>query len=137
MGTIIFLIVFPLLAALILLFVKSDKLRGPTVIFSAALIAVGAVVLTAQNFGKEPALLFSGGGFASEATTRAMMGIEAALALLIVFLGIKHKKYLASVLAIVQCPLLIWFELTKGHEIEVEKNLYVDNFSMIMVLIIG
>ncbi|MDR2156726.1 MAG: NADH-quinone oxidoreductase subunit L, partial [Clostridiales Family XIII bacterium] len=51
--------------------------------------------------------------------------------------GIRHKKYLASILAFVQCPLLIWFELTAGHEIEVETNLYIDNFSMIMTLIIG
>jgi ech hydrogenase subunit A len=129
--------VFPLLAALILLFVKSDKLRGPLVIIFAILIGIGAIVLAVQNFGKGQILLFSGGGLASEVTSYVMMGIEAVLALLIVCLGIKHKKYLASILALVQCPLLIWFELTKGHTIEIEKNIAIDNFSMIMVLIIG
>ena len=31
----------------------------------------------------------------------------------------------------------MWFELTKGHSIEVQNNMYVDRLSMIMILIIG
>ncbi|MDR1028165.1 MAG: NADH-quinone oxidoreductase subunit L, partial [Clostridiales Family XIII bacterium] len=137
MSIIVFLIVFPLIAALILLFVKSDKLRGPLVIISSILIGAGSIALVVQNFGGEPTALFSGGGLASEVTGYVMMGVEAALALLIICLGIKHKKYLASILAVIQCPLLIWFELTTGHDIKIEENLYIDNFAMIMTLIIG
>ena len=66
-----------------------------------------------------------------------MMGIEVLLALYIVIVGIKHKKYLASLFAILQTPLMIVFEFTKGHGVEVEYNMYVDRLSIIMILIIG
>lgn len=42
-----------------------------------------------------------------------MLAIEVILALVVIFLGIKHKKYLASVLAAIQAPFTVWFELTK------------------------
>ena len=32
---------------------------------------------------------------------------------------------------------MVWFELTTGHSIEVEHNAYVDELSLIMILIIG
>jgi ech hydrogenase subunit A len=73
----------------------------------------------------------------SEITGYVMMGIEAALAVVLFVLGIKYKKALACILVAVQCPLLIWFELTKGHDIEVKNNINIDHFSLIMVLIIG
>lgn len=66
-----------------------------------------------------------------------MMGIEVVLAVYIIYMGIKHKKYLASLFAVIQTPLLIWFELTEGHHIAVQNNMYVDRLSVIMILIIG
>lgn len=133
MGTIIFLILFPLVVAVALLILKTDKPRDIIVIGGAAIIAVASVILVIQNF--------SNGGqyfdFHSEMIGYIMMAIEICLALLIFYLGIKYKKYLACVLAAIQTPLLVWFELTKGHEIEVESNIYVDRLSLIMVLIIG
>ena len=72
-----------------------------------------------------------------EAINYIMMGIEVLLALYIVIVGIKHKKYLASLFAILQTPLMIVFEFTKGHGVEVEYNMYVDRLSIIMILIIG
>ncbi|MDR0886619.1 MAG: NADH-quinone oxidoreductase subunit L [Clostridiales Family XIII bacterium] len=159
MGTISFLILFPLIIALILLFVKSDKTRKPIVIIGAAVIAIFSIILVAENFSKGSLFFFphegttellslgfgdsklslikGDAGLASEILSYAMIAIEAVLCLLIVVLGIKYKKYLASILAIIQTPLLIYFEVTKGHEISIENNFYIDKFSMIMVLIIG
>lgn len=136
MSIIIFLVTFPLVVALLLLLIRSDALRGPLVMLASFLIAAGSIAFAVLNLGDQTKTLMEG-GHASEIIGYAMMGIEALLALLIVFLGIKHKKYLASILALVQCPLLIWFELTKGHGIEVEFNIAIDNFSVVMVLIIG
>ena len=133
MGTIIFLILFPLVVAVALLILKTDKPRDIIVIGGAAIIAVASVILVIQNF--------SNGGqyfaFHSEIIGYIMMGIEICLAILIFYLGIKHKKYLACILAAIQTPLLVWFELTIGHKIEVASNIYVDRLSLIMVLIIG
>jgi ech hydrogenase subunit A len=130
------LILFPFLISLILLVAKTDALRGPVVYIGAAVTAAAAIFFAAISFGKEPAALVAGGRI-SEIISYAMMGIEALLALLIIWLGIKYKKYLASILALLQCPLLLWFELKHGHDVEVSHNLVVDNFSVIMVLIIG
>ncbi|MDR2609989.1 MAG: NADH-quinone oxidoreductase subunit L [Clostridiales Family XIII bacterium] len=134
--TILILILFPFLISLILLVAKTDALRGPVVYIGAAVTAAAAIFFAAISFGKEPAALVAGGRI-SEIISYAMMGIEALLALLIIWLGIKYKKYLASILALLQCPLLLWFELKHGHDVEVSHNLVVDNFSVIMVLIIG
>jgi ech hydrogenase subunit A len=133
MGTIIFLILFPLVVAVALLILKTDKPRDIIVKGGAAVIAVASVILVIQNF--------STGGqyfeFPSEIIGYIMMGIEICLAILIFYLGIKYKKYLACVLAAIQTPLLVWFEVTVGHKIEVANNIYVDRLSLIMVLIIG
>ena len=133
MSTIFFLILFPLVVALALLVLKTDAARDIIVKISAIVIAVASVYLAITYFG-------SGGtyfDFENESINYIMMGIEVCLAILIFYLGIKHKKYLASVLAAVQAPLMVWFELGTGHHIHVANNLYIDRLSIIMVLIIG
>ncbi|MGM9568370.1 MAG: NADH-quinone oxidoreductase subunit L [Clostridia bacterium] len=134
LGTLAFLILFPTVIALILLAVKSDAARGAIVKLSAALLAVGSIVLAVLYF-------VNGGGvtlaFEGEWVSYAMMVIEVFLMLVIIFLGIKYRHYWACVLAVIQTPLVLWFELTSGHGIEIGYNLYVDGLSVIMALIIG
>jgi len=133
MGTIIFLIVFPLIAAVALLILKNDGPRDIVVMVSAALIAAASIILVVQNFGDGDRYFDVDG----EVIGYLMMAIEIALAIVIIWLGIKYKKILAVVLAAIQTPLMVWFELSTGHGIAVVNNLYVDRLSMIMVLIIG
>lgn len=133
MGTIFFLILFPFVAALALLVLKTDAARDIIVKVASIVIAAASIYLTVQYFG-------SGGKyfeFESETISYLMMGIEVCLAILIFYLGIKHKKYLASVLAAIQTPIMVWFELSIGHNIHVANNLYVDRLSILMILIIG
>ena len=133
MGTIFFLILFPLVVAFVLLVVKADAARDVIVKFAAIVIAAGSIYLAVQYF-KTGSQYFD---FSNETVNYVMMVIEACLAVYIIITGIRHKKYLASLFAIIQTPLLIWFELTKGHHIEVVNNMYIDRLSTIMVLIIG
>ncbi len=133
MGTILFLIFFPMVIAFILLVVKADKGRDVIVIGSAAIIAIMSIVVAIQYAG--------GGGeffsFNGEIVNYIMMIVEAGLCIYIVITAWKHKKWLAALFAIIQTPLIIWFEFTKGHGIEVESNMYIDRLSIVMVLIIG
>ena len=133
MGTILFLIFFPMIIALILLVAKADKLRDVIVKIAALAMAAVSIVVAVQYFKS------GGDTFAVhvEAINYIMMVIEALLALYIIIVGIKHKKYLASLFAVIQTPLLIWFELNYGHHIEIGYNMYVDRLSVIMILIIG
>lgn len=133
MSTIFFLISFPFIIALALLVLKTDALRDIIVKAAALIIAAGSIYLAYQYFGTGSEYF----EFEYEPINLAMMVIEICLAIIIIFLGIKYKKYLASVLAVIQTPLLVWFERTTGHSIEVANNLYVDRLSIIMVLIIG
>lgn len=133
MGTILFLIFFPIIIALILLVSKADKVRDVIVKIAALAIAAVSIVVAVQYFKS------GGENFAVniEAVNYVMMVIEALLAIYIICTGIKHRKYLASIFALIQTPLLIWFELTNGHHIAVQHNMYVDRLSVIMILIIG
>ena len=133
MGTILFLIFFPMIIAFILLAAKNDKARDMIVYVATAVIAAGSIVAAFQ-FIRSSGEFFT---FDGEIIGYVMMAVEAGLAIYIIITGIKHKKYLASLLAIVQTPLMIWFEMKHGHGIEVQYNMYVDKLSVIMILIIG
>lgn len=133
MGTIFFLIVFPLVVAVALLVLKTDAIRDMLVRLAAIVIGAASIYLAVQYYGTGGEMF----DFHSETLNYLMMGIEACLAVVIIVLGIKYKKYLASVLAAIQTPIMIWFELTTGHHVHVVNNLYIDRLSIIMVLIIG
>lgn len=133
MSIITFLILFPFIVALALLVLKTDAVRDVLVKASAIVIGAASIYLAFKYLG-------SGGQyfeFANETISYVMMAIEICLAVVIFVLGIKYKKYLASVLAAIQTPIMVWFELSTGHHIHVVNNLYVDRLSVIMVLIIG
>ena len=132
MGTILFLIFFPMVIAFILLVAKADKVRDIIVVASAIIMAAMSIYVAIQHFGGGEFFSFDG-----EIVNYLMMIVEAGLCIYIVITGIKHKKWLAVLFAVIQTPLIIWFELTKGHGIEVEHNMYVDRLSVIMILIIG
>ena len=149
MGIISLLILIPIIIAVLLLTVKSDKLRDPIVIAGGIIIAALSILFALSHFGGVVFMPWRQGesvdffglaaeaGHLAEGVNTVMLVIEMALAVLIIGLGLKYRKILAIVLTAVQAPLLIWFELTKGHEIPVESYISVDNFSLIMVLIIG
>ena len=149
MGIISLLILIPLIAAVALLAVKSNKARDPIVIGAGVFIAAFSIYFAVERFGGgvfTPWLsgsnvdffgLMADSGRLAEGMTYTMLGIEVALGILIIALSIKYRKVLPIILTLIQTPLILWFELTKGHEIEVASYINVDNFSLIMVLIIG
>jgi ech hydrogenase subunit A len=136
LGIIFFLILFPFVAALALLFLKADGPRGIVVIAASIVIAAASVYLAVVNFAAGSAR-FAVDESLSEIIGYAMMAIEVVLAVVIFVLGVKYKKYLASLLAAVQAPVMVWFEFSTGEHIEVANALYVDRLSIIMALIIG
>ena len=154
MSIVVLLIVLPLVIACVLLAVKSDKVRAPIVIGAGVAIGALSVALAIGSHGgviqelwKSPGTL-GWGGIQVQAENAAtnmsmiMTVIGAVISLVIIILGIKYKKILAVVLAAVQETALLWFELSKGYAIEAADTapkhyLYLDNFSLIMIVIIG
>lgn len=128
-----FLIVFPLVAALLLLAVRHDRARDAIVCASAAIIAVASVALAATNIGS-PVVLFE---FSSGVVDALCTVIGVVIVAVILAFSFKYKNIGAAVLALVQLALSLAFELGFAHGIHVDMGLYFDSLSLLMALIIG
>jgi ech hydrogenase subunit A len=131
--TLLFLILFPILVACLLLFVKRTTSRYAVVALSALAIG-GASVYLLVRYASGGAVYFAA---SSEATDIVMVAIEMALALFIIAMGVKFRNYLAIALAVVQAALVVYLETTFTGSLHAANNLFVDQFSIIMALIIG
>jgi ech hydrogenase subunit A len=131
--TLLFLILFPILVACLLLFVKRTTSRYAVVALSALAIG-GASVYLLVRYASGGAVYFAA---SSEATDIVMVAIEMALALFIIAMGVKFRNYLAIALAVVQAALVVYLETTFAGSLHAANNLFVDQFSIIMALIIG
>ncbi len=132
MNDIISLIILPFAVACILLAVKSDRIRGIVAVIGAAATMIMSVAI-AWTYTGDPRTF----GLCDERIDLSMFAIETILSLAVIYLGLKYKKYSASVLGAVQLVLSICFEFLYKGDIEVEDGLYIDDLSVIMVLIIG
>ncbi len=130
----IFLILFPLIAAFFLFLAKKDMERAWIVKLSVLAIAIVSVYLLISTYNKG-ALLVS--VIPAEPTGILMFILEMLIAVFILYLGIVHKKWLVVALILVQSAAMLYFELVYAHAIHVQSNLFIDEFSNIMALIIG
>ena len=114
--------------------VKSDGARG-------AIVKVSALLIAFRLHCSGSVVLYVGGqqfAFEGETISYIMMAIEILSCTRHYCFKREIQKYAAGLfLAIIQTPIMVWFELTHGHEIVVGYNLYVDGLSIIMALIIG
>ncbi|HQP71138.1 MAG TPA: proton-conducting transporter membrane subunit [Methanoculleus sp.] len=133
MQTLLFLILFPIIAACLLLFVKRTALRYVVVVISALAIG-GATIYLLLRYISAGAVYFA---VPSGTVDPLMVIIEMGLALFIIYMGVKFKNYLAIALAAVQAALVVYLETTYSGSLHVVNNLFVDQFSIIMALIIG
>ena len=132
MNDILFMMAVPFIAALILLVVKNDKARGYIAEIAAAIIILSSIWVAYSYLGEPQTFELH-----SEIIDMLMFVAEVILGLVIIYLGVKHKKYAASVLGLVQLCMSLYFEFALKEGIEVERSLYIDDLSIIMVLIIG
>ncbi len=130
----IFLILFPLIAAFFLFLAKKDIERAWIVKLSALAIGIASVYLLISTYNRG-ALLMS--AIPAEPTGIVMFILEMLIAVFILYLGIVYKKWLVVALILVQSAVMLYFELVYAHAIHVQSNLFVDEFSIIMALIIG
>ena len=133
MQLIAFLILFPLIVAAILLLVKGDGLRNALVGVSAAVIAVGSIVLAVQYLGAP----WVGFECSSQAIDLVAGAVGVAISAVVIGFGVKYKNYLAVVLAVIQLAGDLIFEFAFAHGAHVETGLYIDSLSIVMALIIG
>lgn len=128
-----FLIMFPLIVALVLLLVRNNQARNVIVCASAVVIAAASIALVVANIATT-GVYFE---FSSKAIDTVCTVVGVVIAAVILAFGIKYKNLWASVLAVVQVVLSLVLELLFAHGIAVEYALYFDSLSLLMTLIIG
>ena len=116
-----------------MLAVRREIDRSWIVRISAVVIGAVLIYLLVAAFDKG-SLYYQ---FDFEWVSQLMFGIEMALALVILYLGIKYRKSFTVLLIVVQAGLLIFFETGPAHNFVPVNNLFVDQFSIIMAMIIG
>lgn len=133
MGILPFLIGWPVLVAVLIPFLKSEKARS-----AAAYAGAGGLMALAAGFllawlsgGSETVLLYESAGFAGH----AMLAGEVFLMALIVVLSVKYKKYPVILLSVAQTALSFWTEL--AHPAPEAPHMRVDSLSMLMCVIVA
>ena len=130
-----FLIVAPLAAALCMLVLRRDEQRDPAAIGFAVAIGAGAIA-TAACYLNHP-VQFAISPDATYLATVLAVAIDLVLCAVIMWFAVRYRNRVAMALGLVQTFGSAYFgslTLGAGHE---EAYLYLDNLSVIMVLIVG
>jgi ech hydrogenase subunit A len=105
------------------------------VIVQVSAVVIGIVSLLVLLFGYDKGtLIFS---VDSEPFSQIMFFIELVLAAYILYLGIRHRKSLTVFLILLQACLLLYFELGFSGNLHIRNSIFLDQFSIIMALIVG
>ena len=135
MGTLIFLVIFPLVIA-VLAAVLPDaiyNLRRIIGVIAALVMSIIPIYLLVTYLDAGPAYF----KLENPLIDICMLVVELFIAGLVVYISIRAKRYLPVLLVTVQSAIMFSFELTSGRGIQIEHSLFVDKFSIIMALIIG
>nr|WP_245323388.1 proton-conducting transporter membrane subunit [Methanomicrobium sp. W14] len=116
-----------------MLLLPNGKVRDTVVKIAALITAAGSVYLFVESFGKGITYVSIG----SSLLGSVMIVAELALSLFIIGISIKFKHYLIAVLAVVQAAILTYSEHFTPFDAALSHEFFVDEFSVIMALIIG
>ncbi|MGN0521432.1 MAG: NADH-quinone oxidoreductase subunit L, partial [Eubacterium sp.] len=134
-NLIIILIGLPFLSALLLSISKNNTIRQIITYVSSAAVIGLAITFAVKYFISDESQLFF---FAhTEIFDYGMIGVEAFLTILVTVLSFKYKKYYAALLAIAQTALTFWYELSGVAPHQEINKIYIDQLTVIMVLIIA
>lgn len=133
MSLIIFLIIFPLVIAFLMLLFKNNSLRSFLVTSAVAVLCFASILLLVKNYHKG-AVYFS---LESPIIDKVIFGFEIIVGLYILYQSLRFKKPLITLLILAQLGIMSFLEFVYAHKVTAEHNLFVDRFSIIMALIIG
>jgi ech hydrogenase subunit A len=134
MKTLLFLLLFPLLPALLSAIIGHQKIRGWVVRVSASVIALGSLYLAYLFIGKDLTLFRLESPMVETLTFAAEMLV--ALFLLYKCKDCTKREWWIPVLIIAQAGITVFCEFVLKMP-RVKHALYIDSFSVIMALIIG
>lgn len=138
-----FMIGFPFLSALALAVFKNDSIRKAITYLSSAAIIINAVTFAAKYFTNLNNEIVTNANTIRlpekimEFSEIGIIAVECFLVVLITVLSIKYKKYYAAALSVAQTALIFWYEFSGAAPYASKDYLYVDQLTVIMVLIIA
>ncbi len=127
------LVLLPLLAALVLLVVRNRTVRAAVVIAASALLAAGAVSLVFTHFPLAEAPFHR----APAVLDIVIIALEVGLAALLFVIGLRRRRPLVAVLAVLQAGMPLVTGLAFDSGALVEHFFAADKLSVIMALIVG
>jgi ech hydrogenase subunit A len=133
MTVLLFLIGFPLAAAVLLISLKNPVARSVAAIVSSAVIAAGALSLVFTHLP----LTSVGFSLPLRHFNTLLLALEITLSGFLLALCVRHRHYLAALLVTLQAAVTLLSELLYGGAVVCEHHLGVDKFSVIMALIVG
>ena len=134
MQTLLFLILFPLAIAFLgLVLPRGLGIKKVIGVIANAVLCAVPIYLLITSLDKGPAYF----RLESRLIDLGMLLVEAAIAVFLVYISLKAKRYLPVLLVIAQSAIMLTLEVTAGHGMRIEHSLFVDMFSIIMALLIG
>lgn len=132
------LVLFPLIPALCMLFIRDEKLRGIASVGCAFVIMALSLAVTVLFFMTGPQS-FALPAAVSEGLAYVSAAIDVVLCAVIIYNAVRYKSALTLGLAIVQLLGVLAFSgmTLGGGEEPLAEPLYLDHMSIIMILIIG
>lgn len=133
MPIVLSLICFPLLIAILLRFVKTQKFFALIVRTSALVIISLSVLLTVRNFDAIFVADLSAYGWLNH----GVLAAEVLIAGYIIYSGLKKRSFLVTLFASLQIGLVLWYELSGAASFPVAQGIYIDKLSLLMILVVG
>ena len=132
-GLIPLLIAFPFVLGLVLLVTGSNRIRRPLVGVGVIAVIAGSLALAMPGVSSSVTQL----SFSPEMVDKSMLAVEGLITLYLLGLSLRARRPVIALLALAQAALLLPLELGGGHHVEVARHLVLDQFSVILGLIIG
>ena len=131
-----FLIVFPLVVAVAMLALREDSKRDPVAVAGSVIIGVASVA-TAVTFMNNPTAFEVSASY-SYAGNLLSAGVDLLLCGFVLVYALRHRNVVAILLGILQFIISVWCAsmVISPHDVQADP-MYIDNLSVIMVLIVG
>ena len=134
MGSILFLLITPLVTAVLFLVIKEPRIQRILAILTAILLS-GCAIMMMITYFHQPDTYYL---IHSERLNQIMMVVEGAMALYQIWVAVRWRKPIIAVFAVIQIVSLLWFELGGSHSSgEMNHHLFIDKLTLLMIAIIS
>jgi ech hydrogenase subunit A len=121
------------LIGVILLLIKNDIVRDWVVRIGVAVIVASAFYVAQKSFGGDYEFVYN-----SIWLPIALLIIETALSIFIIYISIRNKKWIITLAVLVQTVIILWYELfSKSIFQNTTQHFFIDKLTITMIIIVA